>query len=159
MLLRGPRVKLTLVPVTLAEANQFVRDYHRHNAAMPGAKFCTAVAHSEDGVWHIVGVAIVGRTIARMGDDGWTLEVNRTCVYEGVPNANSMLYGACRRAAWAMGYKRLVTFNLPEEGGVSLMAAGFKCVGEAGGGSWSRVARPRIDTHPLQAKLKWEATV
>ena len=29
-------------------------------------------------------------------------------------------------------------------------------IGKAGGGSWNRKSRPRIDTHPLQRKLKWE---
>ena len=30
-------------------------------------------------------------------------------------------------------------------------------MGEAGGGKWSRESRPRIDTHPLQAKIRWQA--
>lgn len=51
----------------------------------------------------------------------------------------------------------LITDTLPEEGGFSLRAAGFTLVGSAGGGPWSRESRPRIDTHPLQEKLKWEA--
>lgn len=34
---------------------------------------------------------------------------------------------------------------------------GWRCIGEAGGGSWSRKGRPRVDTHPLQTKLRWEA--
>lgn len=47
--------------------------------------------------------------------------------------------------------------TLPEEGGASLRAAGWICLGEAGGGSWHRKIRPRIDTAPLQTKIKWEA--
>src|SRR5574340_61410 len=39
-----------------------------------------------------------------------------------------------------------------------LRAAGWRCIGEAGGGSWSRRERPRVDTHPLQEKLRWEMT-
>lgn len=144
---------LTLVPITPDEANEFVRSKHRHNSAVPGMKFCVAVA--KDG--KIVGVAIAGRPVARMLDDGWTLEINRTCT-DGERNANSMLYGACLRAAWALGYKRVITYNLPAESGASLRAAGFRCLGEAGGGSWSRTSRPRVDTHPLQKKLRWEAT-
>ena len=152
----GTEVRLTLVPMTLAEANEFVRQHHRHHRPVPGAKFCTAVASSEDGIWHVLGVAIAGRPVARMADDGWTLEVNRTCVSEA-PNANSMLYGACARAAFAMGYKRLVTYTLPEEGGTSLRAAGWREIGRAGGGPWSRANRPRVDLHPLQEKIRWEA--
>ena len=29
-------------------------------------------------------------------------------------------------------------------------------IGLAGGGSWSRETRPRVDTHPTQLKLRWE---
>lgn len=143
--------RLQIIPVSLAEANAFVRTYHRHHRAVPGAKFCVAVAQGDA----VVGVAIVGRPIARMIDNGWTLEVNRTCT-DGTKNANSMLYGACRRATFALGYKRLVTYTLPTESGASLLGAGWKCIGEAGGGKWSRATRPRIDTHPTQKKLCWE---
>ena len=142
--------ELTIVPINLDEANAFVRQYHRHHKPVPGAKFCIAVAGKD-----IVGVAIVGRPIARMVDDGWTLEVNRTCT-NGTKNVNSMLYGACRRVAFALGYRRLITYTLPEESGSSLRGAGWKCLGEAGGGKWSRPSRPRVDTHPTQIKLRWE---
>jgi hypothetical protein len=91
-------VSLTLVPITLAEANEFVRLHHRHHQPVPGCKFCLAVSDGEK----IVGVAIVGRPVARMLDDGWTLEVNRTCT-DGTKNANSMLYGACQRVAFGLG--------------------------------------------------------
>lgn len=157
--------KLTIVPVTLEEANAFVREHHRHHRPVSGAKFCVAVAekieprHSTEcsGVdLKIVGVAIVGRPVARMIDDGWTLEVNRTCT-DGTKNANSALYGACRRVTFGLGYRKLITYTLPSESGVSLKAAGWNCLGEAGGGKWDRKDRPRVDTHPLQAKLKWEA--
>ncbi len=68
----------------------------------------------------------------------------------------SMLYSAAWRAVRALGYRRLVTYILGEESGASLAAAGWRCLGEAGGGSWSREGRPRIDTHPTQVKLRWE---
>ena len=145
-------MRLELIPMKLDEANAFVELHHRHHSPVPGCKFCIGV--SLDG--RVCGVAIVGRPVARMLDDGWTLEVNRTCT-DGSSNANSMLYGAARRAAWALGYKRLITYTLPSESGVSLTAAGWKCIGEAGGGSWSRPSRPRVDTHPTQRKLLWEA--
>jgi hypothetical protein len=73
----------------------------------------------------VVGVATAGRPVARLLDDGETLEVSRVCVLEGNKNANSMLYGAIRRAATALGYRRLVTYTLPDESGSSLRAVGF----------------------------------
>jgi hypothetical protein len=87
--------------------------------------------------------------------DGWTAEVTRVAT-DGTRNACSILYGAAWRAARALGYRKLVTYTLPEEGGASLRGAGWTVIGEAGGGSWSRKDRPRIDTHPTQAKLRWE---
>lgn len=154
---------IVVVPVTLDEANAFVEKHHRHHRRVPGAKFCVGVAsiiRTDDGgesLLEICGVAIVGRPVARMLDDTWTLEVNRTCT-DGTRNANSALYGACRRATFALGYRKLITYTLPSESGSSLKAAGWKCLGSAGGGRWSRTARPRVDTHPLQSKIQWEAT-
>ena len=142
---------MVIVPLTLAEANEFVRQHHRHHKPVPGAKF--AIGVEEGG--KIVGVAIVGRPVARLLDDGYTAEVIRTCT-DGTRNANSMLYGAAWRAARAMGYRRIGTYTLPEEGGASLRAAGWRCLGEAGGGTWNRKSRPRVDLHPLQTKFRWE---
>lgn len=65
-----------------------------------------------------------GRPIARHFDDGRTLEINRTCT-QGEKNVNSMLYGACRQIAKAMGYKRIITYTQHSESGASLRAAGF----------------------------------
>jgi hypothetical protein len=142
---------LVLQPVTLDEANQFVREHHRHHKPVPGAKFCVAANDGEK----VVGVAIVGRPVARMADDGMTLEVNRVAT-DGTRNACSFLYGACRRATFALGFRKLITYTLPEEGGASLRAAGWKCLGERGGGKWSRSQRFRVDTHPTQIKIRWE---
>ena len=147
----GPRKPLTLQPVTLAEANAFVLQHHRHHGAVVGAKFTIGL---NDGT-NIVAVVIVGRPVSRNLDDGWTAEVTRLCT-DGTPHAASKLYAAAWRAARAMGYKRLITYTLNTEPGTSLVAAGWKCVGRTEGGSWSRPSRPRIDTHPLQCKLRWE---
>lgn len=143
-----------ITPINLDEANAFISMHHRHHKPVPGAKFCIAV--SEDNV--VRGVAIVGRPVARMSDTGFTLEVNRCCT-DGARNACSMLYGAAWRAAKALGYLRLITYTLPEEGGASLRASGWRCIGERGGGNWNVKSRPRIDTAEfLQGqKLLWEA--
>lgn len=146
---------LTVVPCTLAEANTFVLQHHRHHKPVVGHKFCVAVADI-DG--EIRGVAIVGRPVARRLDDGWVLEVNRVAT-DGCENACSALYGACWRVAKNMGYRKLITYILDTEPGTSLNAAGWKCVGSAGGGSWNCKSRPRVDTAPTQTKLKWEVEI
>lgn len=142
---------LEIVPITLREASAYVEQHHRHHKPPQGALFAVAVSNGEA----ICGVAIIGKPVARMSNDGFTVEVTRCCT-DGTRNACSMLYRAGWRAARAMGYRRCITYTLAEEGGASLRGAGFKCVGEAGGGSWSRPSRPRVDTHPTQAKLRWE---
>jgi hypothetical protein len=149
----APGSRLELVPMHLRAACSFVGQHHRHHKPPRGGLF--AVAAAREGT--IVGVAIVGRPVARRLADAWTAEVTRLCVLDGQRNACSMLYGACWRAAKALGYRRLVTYTLPEEGGTSLRAAGWRLIGEAGGGSWDRAERPRVDEHPTQRKLRWEA--
>jgi hypothetical protein len=147
-------LRLVIVPCELDEANEFVRRHHRHHKPARGHRFSLAVA---DEAGEVRGVAIVGRPVARVLDDGLTLEVNRVAT-DGCPNACSALYGACRRAGFALGYRRLVTYTLPEEGGASLRGAGWKVLGESKGGSWSCPSRPRVDLHPLQKKLRWEVS-
>lgn len=142
---------MILQPITLREANAFVAAHHRHHGPTRGCLFCVAVS---DAV-RVVGVAIVGRPVARMLQDGFTAEVLCVCTV-GDRNVCSKLYGASWRACRALGYRRLVTYTLPEEGGTSLRAAGWTCIGEAGGGSWSRADRKRVDTHPTQTKMRWE---
>lgn len=147
-------LKLEITPIQLDEANAFVAQHHRHHRPVVGAKFCIAVSEAAQ----VRGVAIIGRPVARHCDDGWTLEVNRCCT-DGVKNGCSILYGAAWRAARAMGFKRLITYTLPDEGGASLRASGWVCLGLCGGGNWSRETRPRIDTaEKLRGqKLLWEA--
>jgi len=148
----GRADRLVLVPMPLAEANAFVLQHHRHHKPVVGAKFCLGASRAE----MIVGVAIIGRPVARRLDDGWTLEVNRLAT-DGTTNACSFLYGASWRAARALGYRRLIPFTLPQEGGASLRAAGWRLVGSTPGRSWSVPSRPRVDKHPLQEKWRWEA--
>jgi hypothetical protein len=114
-------VSLTIVPITLKLAKDFVARHHRHNKPPVGHKFSIGVCDAE-GV--LRGVAMIGRPIARHFDDGLTAEVNRTCT-DGYPNANSALYGAAWRIASAMGYRRLVTYTQKGESGASLTAAGW----------------------------------
>lgn len=121
---------MSITPTTIKEANAFVSAHHRHHKPVTGAKFAIAVS-DESGT--VRGVAIIGRPVARMSDTGWTVEVNRLCT-DGTRNACSMLYGAARRTAKALGYKRVITYTHPEEGGASLRGAGWLMLGEAGGG-------------------------
>lgn len=145
---------LEITPIHFSEANAFVAAHHRHHKPVVGAKF--SIACSEDGT--VRGVVIVGRPVARRLDDGFTLEVNRCCT-DGTRNACSILYAAAWRAAKALGYRRLITYTLPEEGGASLRGAGWKCTGLRGGGNWNVKSRPRVDVdEKLRGqKVLWES--
>ncbi len=140
---------LELQPISFKEACYFVDEFHSHHSAPQGHKYSIAV---NDGK-KIVGVIIVGRPVSRYFDDSWTLEVTRCCT-NGIKNAASFLYAAAWRTARAMGYKKLITYTLPEEKGTSLIAAGYKFVGKTKGqGSWD--SRPRKIKHPTGQKLLW----
>ena len=147
----GDKLMLDICPISLAEANAFVEEHHRHHKPVVGHKFSIGCTDGEK----IVGVAIVGRPVARYLDDGWTLEVNRCCT-DGTRNACSILYAAAWRAARAMGYHKLITCILDTEPGTSLTAAGWKCVGQAGGLRWTGKRRPEVDLCPAQMKIRFE---
>lgn len=142
---------LELQPITYAEACEFIDKHHRHHLPPQGWKFGIAVNDGEK----VVGVVTVGRPVARMLDNGWTLELTR-CATDGTKNAASKLYGAAKRATFAMGYKRLITYTLASESGRSLVAANWRMLGAAGGGSWNVKSRPRVDKAPTEQKTIWE---
>lgn len=142
---------LTLIPVSLKEANAFVAEHHRHHKPVTGHKF--SLGCMQGG--RLVGVAIVGRPVSRYLDNGRTLEVNRLCS-AGEKNVCSFLYGAAAKAAKALGYSRIITYTLDTEPGTSLRAAGWICNGTAGGKQWTGKRRPAAELYPAQMKLRYE---
>jgi hypothetical protein len=140
-------MKLKIVPVFQREAFAFISAYHRHHKKPVGSIFQIAVTDGKQ----MVGVAVVGRPVARKLQDGATVEVTRLCT-DGTQNACSILYAACWRITREMGYDRLITYILESEKGVSLTASGWRYVGKRGGGSWSVPSRRREDNHPLERK-------
>lgn len=138
--------------ISLDEANAFVEELHRHHPPVVGHLFSIGAFLGE----HLVGIVIVGRPVARMRDDGLTAEVTRLCT-DGTRNACSFLYGKAARAAFALGFLRIGTYTLPDEGGASLRAAGWHLIGERGGGEWSVPSRRRRSARfPTGTKLLWE---
>jgi hypothetical protein len=150
-------MSLHAVPVGLAEAQEFIANFHRHNAAPVGYLFAVGASDGE----RLVGVATVGRPVARHLDNGETAEVTRCCVVDDSPKGTcSFLYAKCWQAAKALGWKKLVTYTLKSESGASLRGAGWRVVAQLRARnpeSWqSRAGR---DWFPVvgQAKLRWEA--
>ena len=142
---------LTLTTVSLAEANAFVLEHHRHHKPVTGHKFSLGCKMGG----RLVGVAIVGRPVSRYLDNGKTLEVNRLCS-TGEKNVCSFLYAAAARAAKALGYEKIITYILDSEPGSSLRAAGWEYAGPAGGPRWTGKRCPQADLYPPQMKQKYE---
>jgi hypothetical protein len=147
-------MSLRVVPCFLDEANAFVKKHHRHHSGLRFHVFSLAVADGDE----VVGVLIADRPSARHYVDGFTLEVRRTCT-NGYRNANSMLYRAAIRAAWALGYTRLITYTLDGESGASLRGAGMIEVATRAPSpkGWDRPSRPRVvRDHDILSKTLWE---
>ena len=149
--------KLVLIPITLMEANEFVKNFHRHNDEVKADKFSIGASFGGD----LVGVAIVSHPVARlMSHGGFTAEVRRTCTIESAPKGTvSFLYAACWRAWRAMGGLKMITYTLATESGASLRGAGWKCIGEIRIRKWDMPNRERR-WQPIygQQKLRWEVT-
>ena len=111
---------LTPIPLTLAQANEFVEKHHRHHRRVQGHKFSIGC----ESCGELVGVVIAGRPVSRYLDDGFTLEVTRLCTLGG-RNVCSFLYAAAARTAKAMGYRKIITYTLDTENGASIRAAGL----------------------------------
>lgn len=144
---------LEIVPISLVDANLFIENYHRHHGKVVSHKFSIGCICKDDN--KICGVAIVGRPVARMLNDGYTLEVNRLCT-NGYKNACSFLYSACWRIVREMGYKRLVTYILDSESGITLKAVNWNEAKYVKGRSWSCPSRLRIDKTTIQDKIRYE---
>lgn len=151
--MREQRSKLYVVNVSLETANNFVRFHHRHNNPVPISRFNLG-AIDETGL--LRGVVIVNNPIVPQLMDGWTLEVLRL-VTDGCPNSCSFLYAAARSVTFAMGYKKLITYTLQTESGVSLRGAGWKKVQEVGPhkGRSHRPNRKSLEVYHV-SKWRWE---
>lgn len=138
-------------PISLKTANEFVEKYHRHNKPVRGHKW--SIGLYKNG--KLVGVGIAGRPVARLLDDGFTLEILRVCT-NGEKNANSMIYARMARIAKLMGYKRIITYTLKKESGASLRAVGAVPEAEVKPDKWDRPNRKRRK-QPVykEAKIRW----
>ncbi len=149
-------MSLRLVPVDWQTCRGFVTEWHRHHAPPTGWMWGVGVADDDDV---LRGLASIGRPTAQAFQDGLTLEVNRS-VTDGYPNANSMLYGAAARGAFARGYRRIITYTQADESGSSLRAAGWRMIAERPPRKgWDTPSRRReshgVDNIP---RTLWEAS-
>lgn len=132
---------LTIRPIDLKSANEYVLKHHRHNGKVLVHRFSISVYDGD----RLCGVAICGNPVARKLDTGDTIEVKRCCT-DGTRNACSILYGRCARIAKEMGYKKIITYITEQETGVSLRVSGYEIEATRCGGNkgWNMPSRPRI---------------
>jgi hypothetical protein len=152
--------KLYVVPCKVERACEYVSYLHRHHMPLTYGQYALACC-TADGVVH--GVVIVGRTVTQHFDEKnngnyWVLEVRRCCT-DGTMNAPSALYGAAWRFARAMGFRKMISYTLPSEGGASLRALGWKRVDNVGGNSWKHRTKRGYDIAPTDKKTRWEVSV
>lgn len=150
MAVNQPRI--VVVPVELTEANAFIAAHHRHHKPVVGHRFSIGAIAGD----RLVGVAVVGRPVARLaGAPRAVCEVTRLAT-DGTPNACSALYAAAARACKALGFERIQTYILDEEPGTTLRAAGWDDEGVAGGGQWKHTdGKPRRTDQPTGMKRRW----
>ncbi len=142
---------LRVRPLTLRQANEIVNNMHRHHKPAQGHRFSIGAFNGDE----CVGACIVGRPVSRMINQYSVAEVTRL-VTNGHKNACSILYSAAARACQAMGFEKIQTYILAHEPGTSLIAAGWQCEGEAGGGDWNRGSRSgRRTDQPMSKKLRF----
>lgn len=144
-------------PITRAAAKDWINEHHRHSPAPVGDVFRLAV--EEDG--EIIAVAVAGRPVSRVLDDGETIEITRLAVAEGHASKQlcSQLYGRLCRAAAALGYCKAVTYTLESESGSSPKAAGFtQAAVLRAKPTWSTPARSRADQkrRHVEHRIRWE---
>jgi len=145
---------IQVVPCALDDAQRLVQCWHRHHGKVAGHKFSLKAMILNLMRTKEVGAANVGRPVSRHLDDGETLEITRL-VTSGEPNIASKLLACAAREAKRRGYRRIITYTLESESGISLKAAGFEVDAHSPGGSWNSRSRPRVDRHPISPKTRW----
>jgi hypothetical protein len=147
---------MRIVPLKLREANDFVEQWHRHSArtSNDGGKFAIGLDHEGS----LVGVAIVGRPIARLLQVEGAAELLRLCTSPDAPKGSgSKLYARAKRIWQLMGGTKLLTYTLARESGSSMLGAGLggkSMTAEIG--QWSVPSRPRRHRDIAdEPKLRW----
>lgn len=142
---------LKLEHIELKDANEFIGRLHRHHKPVVGHRFSIGARRGAQ----LVGVAVVGRPVARLTDSRLVAEVTRLCT-DGTKNACSFLYAGAARAAHALGFGVIQTFILETESGVSLLASGWQEGHMTKAEGWNRPSRgERREDQPTCRKTRW----
>lgn len=141
---------LVIRHIELKTANEFIEKIHRHHKKVIGHRFSIGCFCDEK----LVGVCVVGRPVARGCNFLDTVEVTRLCT-DGTKNACSFLYSAAARASKELGYRKIQTYILETESGVSVESASWKYEYTTQGGEWkgsTSNGKTRNNNHPICKK-------
>lgn len=141
---------MTIVPLDLKTANEFVEKHHRHNKKVVTHRF--SIGLEKDG--ELIGVSIASNPVARLLNDRKTLEIRRVCVLPGYANACSKLLARMKNIGQLMGYQKIITYTLQKEPGSSLRAVNARKVAAVAGGRWKRNGR-ESEYQPVFDERKW----
>ena len=147
---------LQVQPIELKVAQDFCTLVHRHHGQPQGHRFSLGAVDSETG--KLLGVAVMGRPVARNTPQDKVLEVTRLAT-DGSRNCCSLLYAAAARAAKAMGYCKIQTFILESEIGTSLKASGWVLEDPAAGGKHWDKSRPNRKPPIPGLRQRWSKTL
>ena len=107
-----------------------------------------------------ISVPMTGNPVAPAFNGRGIAEVNRLCVRRDMPsalawNAASLLLGAAAREAERRGFSRIITYTREDEGGDSLVAAGWTRESVVRGRGWRSACRPRGNGNAWIGKVRW----
>ena len=148
-----------ITPLSLSDADAFVRTHHTTHRHHPRAKFHRFSLGLLDGD-NLIGAIIVGTPMSRWHDPEQVAEVLRLAT-TGAHNSSSQLLSAAVRVCREMGYARLMmTVGKHEATAPSfLRAAGLHFDGTTSGDPWDHASRKdtrtRDDREPKGPKDRW----
>jgi hypothetical protein len=145
------------IVIDLNMANVFIAKHHRHSVPLKpiNVKYIIGLENQHE----LIGVAILGRPCNRFLEDGATIEIRRLAT-NGLKNSCSFLLARCSELAFALGYKKIITYTLQIESGSSLKATGFEISHKSNSnGKWRETTQTRLDGRemiPSQKKICWQ---
>lgn len=150
---------IELRPLTRDAANELVERWHRHHKRVTVHRFSIG-AYVDD---ELSGAVIVGNPKAEALQDGLTFEIVRL-VTNGERHVASKLIAAATRAAFAMGYRRGVSYTRADERGTCYRAAGWVPVADVRGRGWNTGNKGQrwlpglyVPTTEIVDRVRWEA--
>lgn len=139
-----------------SDAREFIAQHHQHNASPRGWRWGHAVKNGDT----LIGVATVGRPVARMIDPKTTVEVTRNCIDLSLDkelrfHGCSQLYIAAENEARSRGFEKIITYTLEDEPATALKELGWNPEAKTRAESWNRKSRERADVAPAGRKIRW----